>query len=259
MALYVLAATDSKVIQSGYSWFRGVPGVRSYLNNECLHLQISNWIEYASGVKSETITPDRRVDLRCSWISSLSMEILGSILQVRLKYVSRVIGYDTATPYRWDSLSIPGWLEIYSDGSVSGESRCWERFSCPIARKLFSIIDSVNIPNSFAILLSGVPAIDSVSNGSNPLEWFQVRVGTGTELWQRFYHMKNPDRWRLGWFSPYISAFASPDISLELSIWVLIVSWHDKYVDCAVLAALSPPAFRFVIRPIFVESLSKTR
>ena len=46
---------------------------------------------------------------------------------------------------------------------------------------------------------------------------------------------------------------------LQLSIWVLIVSWHDQYVDCAVSAALSPPAVRFAIRPVFVESLSKTR
>jgi len=34
----------------------------------------------------------------------------------------------------------------------------------------------------------------SVSNGSNPLERFRVRVGTGTEPLQRLYHMKNPDR-----------------------------------------------------------------
>ena len=99
----------------------------------------------------------------------------------------------------------------------------------------------------------------SVSNGSNPLERFRVRVGTGTEPWQRFYHMKHPDRWHLGWFPPQNPAFASPDVSLQLSIWVLIVSWHDVYADCAVSAARAPPAFRFAIRPIFVESLSKTR
>ena len=99
----------------------------------------------------------------------------------------------------------------------------------------------------------------SVSNGSNLLERFRIRVGTGTEPWQRFYNMKNPDRWHLGRFPPQNPVFASPDVSLQLSIWVLIVSWHDVYADCSVLAALSPPAFRFAIRPIFVESLSKTR
>jgi len=41
--------------------------------------------------------------------------------------------------------------------------------------------------------------------------------------------------------------------SLQLNIWVLIASWHDQYVDCAVLAALSPPAVRFAIGPILVE------
>jgi hypothetical protein len=101
--------------------------------------------------------------------------------------------------------------------------------------------------------------MNSVSKGSNPLVWFRVRVGTGTEPWQRFYHMKNLDHWHLGWFPPQNPAFGSPDVSLQFSIWVLIVSWHEVYSDCAVLAALSPPAFRFGIQPIFVESLSKTR
>ena len=99
----------------------------------------------------------------------------------------------------------------------------------------------------------------SVSNRSNPLERFRVRVGTGTEPWQCFHHMKNPDRWHLGWFPSQNPAFARPDVSLQLSISVLIVSWHDVYADCAVSAALSPPTFRLAIRLIFVESLSKTR
>jgi len=98
----------------------------------------------------------------------------------------------------------------------------------------------------------------SVSNGSNPLERFRVRVGTGTTRWHRFYHMKNPDRWHLGRFPHQHPAFASPDVSLQLSISVLIVSWHDGYADFAVLVVLSPPAFRFAIQQIFVESLSKT-
>jgi hypothetical protein len=42
---------------------------------------------------------------------------------------------------------------------------------------------------------------------------------------------------------------------LHLSFWVLIKSWHDQYVDCAVLAAVLPPAFRIAMRPIFFQSL----
>ena len=99
----------------------------------------------------------------------------------------------------------------------------------------------------------------SVSNGSNPLERFRVMVGTGTKPWQPFYHIYSPDRWYLGRFPPQDPASASPDVSLQLSIWVLIVSWHDVYADCSVFAGLSSPAFWFAIRPIFVESLSKTR
>jgi hypothetical protein len=39
----------------------------------------------------------------------------------------------------------------------------------------------------------------------------------------------------------------------------MIILWHDQYVYCAALCALSPPAFRFGVRPIFVELRSKTR
>jgi len=59
-----------------------------------------------------------------------------------------------------------------------------------------------------------------------------------------FYHQK-----------PNIS---TQKLWLQLSIWVLIVSWHDQYVDCAVLTAVSPPTFRFLIRPLVLKSLSKT-
>jgi hypothetical protein len=54
-------------------------------------------------------------------------------------------------------------------------------------------------------------------------------------------------------------SISSSQVWLQLSIWVLIVSWHEQYVDCAVLAGLSPPDVRFAIRLVFVESLSKTR
>jgi len=64
----------------------------------------------------------------------------------------------------------------------------------------------------------GLRGRNSVSNGSNPLVRFRVRVGTGTEPWQRCYHMKNPDRWHLGRFPPQNPAIASPDVSLQLSI-----------------------------------------
>jgi hypothetical protein len=43
------------------------------------------------------------------------------------------------------------------------------------------------------------------------------------------------------------------------SISVMMVSWHDQYVECAVLPALLIPAVRLAIRPILVESISKTR
>jgi hypothetical protein len=55
----------------------------------------------------------------------------------------------------------------------------------------------------------------SVSKGSNPVERFRVRVGTGTKPWQRFYHMKNPDCWHVGQFPPQNPAFGNPGVSLQ--------------------------------------------
>jgi hypothetical protein len=89
-------------------------GVGAYDNNEWRLDKFGRWMEYACGVKSETIKLDSRVPLRCAWNSFLSEEMLGCMLRVSLEYASRVSGYDTPTRYRLDSLSIPGWLDIRS-------------------------------------------------------------------------------------------------------------------------------------------------
>ena len=44
-------------------------------------------------------------------------------------------------------------------------------------------------------------------------------------------------------------------LCLQLSIWVLIISWHGQYINSSTLAALSPPALKFAIGLIFVEWL----
>jgi len=44
-------------------------------------------------------------------------------------------------------------------------------------------------------------------------------------------------------------------LSFQLTICDINLSWHDEYVDCAVLRALPPPAFIFAIRSILIESL----
>jgi len=58
-----------------------------------------------------------------------------------------------------------------------------------------------------------------------------------------------------GWNRPTVPTLRFQHLWLQLSIWVVIVSWHDQYVDCAVLTALSLPAFRSAIGLIFVEWL----
>jgi len=40
---------------------------------------------------------------------------------------------------------------------------------------------------------------------------------------------------------------------LQISNGVLIVSWHDQYVDCTELTARLPPTFRLAIRPIVTD------
>jgi hypothetical protein len=53
----------------------------------------------------------------------------------------------------------------------------------------------------------------SVSNGSNPLERFRVRVGTGTEPWQRFLPHENPDRCHWAGFTAKNPAFPPDDFA----------------------------------------------
>jgi hypothetical protein len=91
MTLSVLAATDPNGMQSGYSRCRGVSGVGSHINYESLHVEISHCIEYACGVKSETIILDWRVDVRCARISLLSDEILSCVVRVSLEYASHIV------------------------------------------------------------------------------------------------------------------------------------------------------------------------
>jgi len=123
-------------------------------------VKISLRIAYVCGVKSGTITLDRRVGPRCAWTSLLSEDILGCIVRVSLEYPSRVLEYDTSIRYRLDSLSNPGWLEIYCTlQDQSQESREVDSNSL-IDSKLFNIVDSENIPNSFVTLVSGAPEID---------------------------------------------------------------------------------------------------
>jgi len=169
-------------------------GVGAYDNDEWRLVKIGRWIEYACGVKSETINLDSIVALRCAGTSFLSEEMLGCILRVGLEYASRVSGYDPSTRYRLDSYSIPGWLEIFGAGSVSGESRSWQQFSCAIDWKSVNMVDSLNIPNSFGT----VGSIRCTSNwhASNNLNqtWTFSRTskhGSCSQVSLSQFHMDN--------------------------------------------------------------------
>jgi len=147
-------------MRAEYTQFRGVPGVGSYLNNKWQLVNIGQWIEYVCGVKSETISLNRRVDLRCVQTKFLSKEILDSIHQARFEFESCISGYIPLTQYRQDSLCIHVSSKIYCTRSVWGVSRSWQWFSLAIDSKLFNIIDWVNILNSFGTLVYSAPEID---------------------------------------------------------------------------------------------------
>ena len=100
----------------------------------------------------------------------------------------------------------------------------------------------------------GFPALVRVGTGTETPVRGTNRQGTGTaQSWGVGY----PDRTETSGFLAGLypdcgSILRFLQLSLQLSIWVLIVSWHDQYVHCAGLVAVSHPAFGCAIRLIFV-------
>lgn len=149
-------------MRCGYIRLRGIPGVGSYRNNELQFVKIGWWIEYACGVRPETIKIDRRVDLKCTWSSSLREEINSCIHRVSAEYVGRGLQNNTLTWHRWGSLAIPGSFQLHCTEGVSGESRSWQPFSGAMDSKLFNSVDLENITNSIVAPVSGTPEVDKV-------------------------------------------------------------------------------------------------
>jgi hypothetical protein len=97
----------SKVMPSGYAQFRRVPAVGSCVNNGSRLVKIGRCIEYAWGVKSETINLDRRVDLRSARGTFMSEELLCYFLWGCFEHMSCVSRYDISTQFDIDSRSNP--------------------------------------------------------------------------------------------------------------------------------------------------------
>jgi len=106
-----------------------------------------------------------------------------------------------------------------------------------------------NRPTHMALVLATDPD-SQVCSGSSTTRTRTVATGFTTPKTRTF---------GIGPVLPAKAVISTSQFELQLRIWVLIVSSYDEYIDCAVLAPLSPPAFRFVIWAIFVESLLKTR
>jgi len=115
-----------------------------------------------------------------------------------------------------------------------------------------SLAPSSSIP---AILLRSV---SSFGNCSNPLGQVQVPVVTPNRTVAMVLPHEQPRLLLFSRFPPNNSHLTSPDSSLQLCIWVLIVSQHGLYVNYEVLGALSPVGLRFGIWAIFIDSLLKS-
>ena len=63
----------------------------------------------------------------------------------------------------------------------------------------------------------------------------------------------------MGQFYHQNPSISSSQVWHRLTIWGLIVSWHDWQVHCALLATRPLPAVGVAIRSTFVQSLSKQR
>jgi hypothetical protein len=102
------------------------------------------------------------------------------------------------------------------------------------------------------------PVVQRLAGG---LVWFGSRPGQQLDLFcLRGFVTRTGHKLAVfwpGWNRPAVPTLRFPHQCLQFSVWVLIVSWHDQYEDCAVRATLSPPAFTFAIPPIFIAWLWK--
>jgi len=102
------------------------------------------------------------------------------------------------------------------------------------------------------------PAVRVLTCGS---VWFVSTTGQKPEL-VLFWRVVTWPRHRTaaiwpGWNRTAVPNLLFTPLWLQFSMWVLIILQHDQYVDYAELWPLSPVAFRFAIRLIFVEWLWK--
>jgi hypothetical protein len=98
------------------------------------------------------------------------------------------------------------------------------------------------------LVLATVPNSGSVPDSVPTRNW---HVAMGLTTWK-------PGQLQLGRFYYHQPGISTSQVWRQLSIGVLNVSWHDRYINRAVSCAVSSPAFRFAIRPMFGESRSKT-
>jgi len=131
----------------------------------------------------------------------------------------------------------------------NSKNHCWENTatsllqSCP---EVSAALELTSRPAQSSQLLLATFPNRWFDSGSGPFQYWTVAMGLTT---------RKPQLLEMGRFYPQKPSISSSQLWLQLSIWVLIVSWEDQYIDSAVWAALRPRGFRFAIRPIIVESL----
>jgi len=115
-----------------------------------------------------------------------------------------------------------------------------------------------NTENSKTLQSTSPVLQTSISNGSKPLEWFLVRIGTGNKPLQLALPQEKLGPFQMGQFPPENLAVGSPVFSRRFGLSVLIVSCQDLYLKHAVLGVLSPTGSWFWFWAIFIVWLLKT-
>ena len=142
-------------------------------------------------------------------------------------------------------------LLVTLSGSLSGTHQCLSQYAFyTYLRKacLYWVVSAMGPENRAAVW---VWTGKMVQSGSRPSQKLHL-PGLGGVITQTG---QKPMVFWPGCTWTVVSYLRFLQLSLQLSISVLIVSGYDQKVDCAVLVALSSPAFRFAIQLIFLEWL----
>jgi hypothetical protein len=102
-------------------------------------------------------------------------------------------------------------------------------------------------------------AVAMGSKSSKYVVPFQLQVGTKPEPFQRVLSYETPKPPSISQYFDRFHILANSELLLQLTVWVLIISHSDIYINHVLLEALLTPIFQCVIRSIIVEFPQKNK